>query len=261
MKRSKTSVSSGTPDSRKGRGPANASSNGGKDQADKPASKTATADEGTTTNSSTELKERRARVEVRKLEIDLEYREIELAALKRREALANADAAASNIYTFYSPVDRENCREALAELGKWSRRSPGCPITIIFNSPGGSVIDGLALYDYIQHLKRKGHHVTTIALGYAASMGGVLLQAGNKRVIGTNAFMLIHEVSSSAYGKVPEMEDSLNFSKRLQKRLLSILSERSKYSVQQIAQKWNRKDWWLDADEVVKHGFADEVLQ
>ncbi len=260
MKRSKSSFSSDTRDPRR-RGPANASSNGGKDQADKPVSKNATDEGNTTSSTSTELKERRARVEVRKLEIDLEYREIELAALKRREALANADAAASNIYTFYSPVDRENCKEALAELGKWSRRSPGCPITIIFNSPGGSVIDGLALYDYIQHLKRKGHHVTTIALGYAASMGGVLLQAGNKRVIGPNAFVLIHEVSSGAYGKVPEMEDSLNFSKRLQKRLLTILAERSEYSVQQIAQKWNRKDWWLDADEVVAHGFADEVLQ
>lgn len=257
MKRS-TSNSRDSHDRRRS-GVTNASSNGGTDS--KTPAKDTSKDEGTQTNGSAELKERRSKVEVRKLEIDVEYREIELAALKRREALAKAEAQASNIYTFYSPVDKDNCREALAELGKWSRRSPGCPITIIFNSPGGSVIDGLALYDYIQHLKRKGHHVTTIALGYAASMGGVLLQAGNKRVIGENAFVLIHEVSSGTWGKVPEMEDSINFSKRLQKRLLAILAERSKYSVQQIAQKWNRKDWWLDADEVVNLGFADEILQ
>ncbi len=202
----------------------------------------------------------RKTLELRKLAADTERVELEAAKLRRTEADAASEASQALIYTFYSVVDEDSVRECMAELGKWSRRRPGEPITIIFNSPGGTVSDGLALVDYVRQLRQAGHHVTTIALGRAASMGGVLLQTGDKRVIGANAFMLIHEVSAGAFGKVSEMEDSVEYYKRLQTRLLAILSERSKLSARQIATRWARKDWWLDAQEVVKLGFADEVL-
>jgi ATP-dependent Clp endopeptidase proteolytic subunit ClpP len=148
----------------------------------------------------------------------------------------------------------------MAELGTWSRRTPGSEITVIFNSPGGSVLDGLALFDYLQQLKAIGHPVKTMALGRAASMGAVLLQAGSHRVIGRNAFLLIHEVSHQSVGKVSEMEDSVGFTKRLQQRLLAILSERSHLTEREIQRKWARKEWWVDAEEAVELGLADELL-
>ena len=206
------------------------------------------------------LAEQRAWAEIRKLQLETERTLLELAALRRRERDAAAEPAESHVYTFYASVDPETVQACLAELGQWSRRSPSSPITIIFNSPGGSVLDGLALYDFLLYLRSVGHAVKTVALGRAASMGAVLLQAGTTRVVGRNAFLLVHEVSNSSAGRVSEMEDGVEFTRRLQKRLLSILSERSGLSEAQIARRWTRKEWWLDASEAVEIGLADEVL-
>lgn len=206
------------------------------------------------------LMEQRAWAELRKLQLETERTLLELEVLRRNERDRAADPRAANVYTFYSSVDAETVQQCMAELGTWSRRGPGSEITVIFNSPGGSVLDGLALFDYLQQLRSVGHSVKTMALGRAASMGAVLLQAGSHRVIGRNAFLLIHEVSHQSVGKVSEMEDSVGFTKRLQQRLLAILSERSNLTEREIQRKWARKEWWVDAEEAVALGLADELL-
>lgn len=206
------------------------------------------------------LQEQRAWAELRKLQLETERTLLELDAMRRSERDRAADARAAHVYTFYSGVDSDSVQQCMAELGTWSRRDPGAEITVIFNSPGGSVLDGLALFDYLRQLRALGHPVTTMALGRAASMGAVLLQAGSKRVMGRNAFLLIHEVSHQSVGKVSEMEDSVGFTKRLQQRLLAILAERSTLSDREINRRWSRKDWWLDAEEAVALGLADELL-
>jgi ATP-dependent protease ClpP protease subunit len=71
--------------------------------------------------------------------------------------------------------------------------------------------------------------------------------------------MLIHEISSIGIGKMSELEDEIKFLKRLQERCLEILADRSNLSKQQIKTRWTRKDWWLDAEETVKYGFADRI--
>jgi ATP-dependent Clp protease protease subunit len=206
------------------------------------------------------LAEQRAWAEIRKLQLETERTILELASLRRRERDVVADPSEAHVYTFYSAVDAESVQACMAELGQWSRRDPGSPITVIFNSPGGAVLDGLALFDYLRRLRSTGHFVTTMALGRAASMGAVLLQAGDHRVVGENAFLLIHEVSNHTTGKVSEMEDGVEFTRRLQKRLLAILAGRSSLSEQQIARRWTRNEWWVDATEAVTLGLADEVL-
>ena len=208
----------------------------------------------------TDLNDQRTWAEIRRLQVETDRSIVELEALRRRELDGAADAARAHVYTFYSAVDAESVRECMAELGHWSRRDHGTPITVIFNSPGGSVLDGLALFDYLRQLRSAGHHVTTVALGRAASMGAVLLQAGDHRVIGENAFLLVHEVSHLSAGKVSEMEDNVEFTRRLQKRLLAILSSRSAMTEAQIARRWARKEWWLDAAEAVELGLADAVI-
>jgi ATP-dependent Clp endopeptidase proteolytic subunit ClpP len=206
------------------------------------------------------LAEQRTWAEIRKLQLETERVRLDLAAARRRERDAVADPAEAHVYTFYAGVEADSVQACMAELGQWSRREPGSPITVIFNSPGGSVLDGLALFDYLRRLRTSGHHVTTMALGRAASMGAVLLQAGDRRVIGANAFLLIHEVHNTSAGKMSELEDGIDFTRRLQKRLQAILAERSSLTDVQIARRWARKEWWLDADEAVSVGLADAVL-
>lgn len=203
---------------------------------------------------------RRAALELRKLELETDRAALELDVARRREIDTQADADRSRTYTFYSEVDADSVRRCLADLGQWSRRDPGSPITIIFNSPGGSVLDGLALFDFLRQLRNQGHHLTTVAIGRAASMGAVLLQAGDVRLMGENAFLLVHEVSNLSSGKVSEMEDSVEFSRRLQRRLLAILASRSQLTEVQIQRRWARKDWWLDAAEAVEVGLADATF-
>ena len=197
--------------------------------------------------------------ELRKLQIDTERAALELESYRRRESEESAEASRRH-YTFYDRVEDESVQACMKTLTSWSTTAPGAALTVTFNSPGGSVHDGLALFDFLRHLRADGHALTTIALGRAASMGAVLLQAGDKRVIGANAFLMLHEVSNGGSGKVSELEESIELSKRLQKRLLMILAERSSMTMQQISRKWTRRDWWLDAEDAVALGFADEAL-
>lgn len=143
----------------------------------------------------------------------------------------------------------------------WALRDPGQPVTININSPGGSITDGLALFDTIQRLRRNGHKVTTRGMGLVASMAGVLLQAGDERVLDKRAKLLIHEGSNNIKGSmtVGEQEDMQIFSKMLRDDVLDILAERSTLTKRQIENKWKRRDWVLSADEALKFGFVDRV--
>jgi ATP-dependent Clp endopeptidase proteolytic subunit ClpP len=205
------------------------------------------------------LTDQRQWAELRKLQLDTERAAAELDAFRRKEADTAAEEG-RRTYTFYARVEEDSVRTCMATLASWSSKAPAAPLTIVFNSPGGAVHDGLALFDFLHHLRAGGHHLTTIALGRAASMGAVLLQAGDRRVVGANAFLMLHEVSNGVGGKVSELEESVELSKRLQKRLLAILAERSTLGVAQIQRRWARRDWWLDAEETVSLGFADEAL-
>lgn len=210
--------------------------------------------------------QRKLDLEIQKLEHEIEekrhharYAAVEADEAERTERDSKAAAYNHRIYHFLGAVNDATVKECMLVLEAWSRATPACEITIIFNSPGGGVISGLALYDALLGLKAKGHKLTTVARGYAASMGGVLLQAGDERLIGPNAHVLIHEVSSGAIGKVSEIEDDLKFTKMLQDRLLGILAARSTLTKQQIKTRWRKTDWWLDADESVELGFADRI--
>lgn len=83
-------------------------------------------------------------------------------------------ASRSGIYHFVGAVTEKAAKDCIDSLDTWSRRDPFLEFTIVLNTPGGDVIDGLALYDFIVSDLRgtRGHHVTTVARGYAASMGG-----------------------------------------------------------------------------------------
>ena len=158
-----------------------------------------------------------------------------------------------------APIIGRNVDEWIAMLEHWERRDPGEPIVIRINSPGGSVLDGFALFDAILRLRRKGHTITTHGTGMIASMATILMQAGDERVLDANSWFMIHEVSAGAMGKASEMEDSLKLIKRLEDRLVTILAERSVLTKRQIIARTKRKDDWMTAEEAVALGFADRV--
>lgn len=201
----------------------------------------------------------KTRLEEELLQVKIERERHELEVAVERDKSDRAYAGRHRIYNFFGAVDDTSVRSCMYDLGLWTRRDPGEDITIVFNSPGGNVFEGLALFDYIKELQSRGTTFTTVAAGMAASMGGILLQAGDHRLMHPNAFMLIHEVSSMSWGTSSEMKDEVKLMDRLQDRTLNILAERSTLTKRQIKNKWERKDWWLDAQEALKLGFVDEV--
>jgi ATP-dependent Clp endopeptidase proteolytic subunit ClpP len=202
-----------------------------------------------------------ARVELRKSELSTKYEEIALRKSARDEQLLLTDWRYCNTLNFIGTVDRGSVTTAVDKLHQYSVTNPGCDIEIVFNSPGGSVIDGMMLFDYIRFLRGAGHKVTIVALGYAASMAGILLQAADVRVMAKGSWLLIHEVSFSAGGKISEVEDEYKFGLRLKEQAAQIFVERSggKLTREALELMWNRKDCWLDPDESLRLGLIDEV--
>lgn len=164
-----------------------------------------------------------------------------------------------HVYNFGKPVTESSVRECINQLTSWARKDPGCEVEIIFNSPGGSIVDGFALFDFLQALRTKGHKITTSALGMAASMAGILLQAGDVRIMGRQSWLMIHEASFGAGGKIGEVEDTVEWVKKVQERILDIFAERSNLTKQKLRNNWKRKDWWLSSDEALELGFIDEI--
>lgn len=199
------------------------------------------------------------KTEKKSAELELKAKQMEL---KERAHVYKAKAAHADRhgrFFFFGSVNGSSVEECITELNWWHRQDKSKAFEIVFNSPGGSVIDGLALFDSLHELRQKGHNITTVTRGMAASMAAVLLQAGDKRVIGEHSRLLIHEVSTGAVGSLSELLDEATFTKQLNDQLYEILAERSTMSVQQIKRKTRKFDWWLTASEAVELGFADEI--
>ena len=131
-------------------------------------------------------------------------------------------------------------------------------LTILINSPGGSVSDGLAIYDTINSLECE---VRTICVGLAASMGAFLLSAGTKgmRLALPNSEILIHQPLGGAQGQASDIIIAANHIERTRKRLNSILAMNTGKTIKRIAADTDR-DYTMDAEEALKYGIIDEIL-
>lgn len=207
------------------------------------------------------------RAEARKL-----FWEAEEAQTKARKAIIDADReehkrrkelAADEFhhtYLFDKDVSESSVKACIGQLSNWERTATE-PITVelVINSPGGSVIDGFALIDHIQAMHGRGHTVNTTAYGMAASMGGVILEVGKTRRMGSNALLLIHEASFGAMGSMGDIEDRVKMVEIMHDRILDLFASRSKVTKAFIKRNWRRRDWWMSAQEAHKHGFVDEI--
>ncbi len=131
-------------------------------------------------------------------------------------------------------------------------------ICLYINSPGGSVYDGLAIYDTMGHVKPD---VQTVCMGLAASMGSFLLAAGapGKRLALPNARIMIHQVLGGVQGSASDIEIQANETLYLKDRLNHLLAEATSQPLGQIEQDTDR-DSFMSPEEAVKYGLIDQVL-
>ena len=131
-------------------------------------------------------------------------------------------------------------------------------LTLLINSPGGSVSDGLAIYDTINMLECQ---VRTICVGLAASMGAFLLSSGSKgmRLALPHSEILIHQPLGGAQGQASDIIIAARHIEHTRKTLNSILAMNTGKTVQQIAKDTDR-DNTMTAEEAVRYGLVDRVL-
>tara|TARA_R110000751_G_scaffold16681_4_gene52532 strand:+ start:346 stop:1104 length:759 start_codon:yes stop_codon:yes gene_type:complete len=201
----------------------------------------------------------RAELDLKKADVEYQMKHMNLEKEIDRHAKDKAQDDENFLYRFSGEVSGTSVRNCVQKLTEWHRIKPKCDIEIVFSSPGGSIIDGFELFDYIQYLRNEGHHITTGSLGYAASMAGILLQAGDTRWIGHQAWLMIHRAAFGAWGKTYEIEDEVKFIKRIEDRIIDIFTSRSNLTTNKIKRNWDRKDWWISADECRDAGLVDEI--
>jgi ATP-dependent Clp protease, protease subunit len=129
------------------------------------------------------------------------------------------------------------------------------PIQLYINSPGGSVLDGLAIIDVMKDIDAP---VYTCVKGLAASMGAAILSQGDKRFALPNATIMLHQVSSGAHGNIQDMEVSLDFTRALNDRLLKMIAKSCNKTITQI-KKDTQRDSWMFAEDALKYGIIDEI--
>lgn len=156
------------------------------------------------------------------------------------------------------PVNDYVANVIQAQLLFLDSADPKRDIQMYINSPGGSVIDGLGIYDTMQYVNPD---VATICTGLAASMGAVLLAAGTKgkRTCLKHSRVMIHQPSGGMQGQFSDMEISYQLIKTMKKELYEILAYHTEQSYEKIEQDCDR-DNWMVASEAKEYGLVDEVL-
>lgn len=155
-------------------------------------------------------------------------------------------------------VNSATASVVIAELLFLEAQDPDKDIYFYINSPGGSVPDGLAIYDTMNYIKCD---VSTICVGMAASMGAFLLSSGakGKRFALPNSTVMIHQPSAGTQGQITDMELHLDYYRKNKERLNRILAANTGKSYEQICADTER-DNFMFADEALEYGLFDKIV-
>lgn len=159
-------------------------------------------------------------------------------------------------------VNNQSTQSLIMQLLILSAQDAKADIYFYINSPGGSVTDGLALFDTMQAIP---NDVVTICLGSAASMGSFLLSAGakGKRYSLPNSRLMYHQVMSGIAGgtQYVDMETSVKETRKLYEKLNKYLSDFTNGIIdfEEMKKKTDR-DWWLSPEEAITEGFIDKII-
>ncbi len=156
------------------------------------------------------------------------------------------------------PIDNDVANIIQAQLLFLESTDSKRDIQIYLNSPGGSVYAGLGIYDTMQYIQPD---VATICTGMAASMGAVLLCAGQngKRTALPHSRILIHQPMGGAEGQASDIEIVTREILKLKKELYEIIAKHSGQPFKKI-EKDSDRDYWMTAEEAKEYGMIDEVL-
>ena len=146
----------------------------------------------------------------------------------------------------------------VAQLLYLEAQDPAKDIQFYINSPGGSVTDGMAIYDTMQYIKCD---VSTICIGMAASMGAFLLSSGakGKRLALPNAEIMIHQPSAGTQGQITDMAIHLKRLEIIKKRMNHILADNTGKPLEVVTADCER-DNFMSAEEAKEYGLIDKVI-
>lgn len=158
-------------------------------------------------------------------------------------------------------VNAETSNELIKQLMYLDRTETGKEITLYINSPGGDVMSGIAVYDFIRLMKSP---VKTVCIGTAASMGAILFLAGETRQMLPHTRVMIHDpsyVRNDIGGRKPhEIQRELDSLNRTRTVLAEIIAERTGKDIEEIY-RLTADDSYFYAEEAVEFGLATEIMK
>ena len=156
-------------------------------------------------------------------------------------------------------VNKVTANLVVAQLLFLEAEDPDKDIMLYINSPGGSISDGMAIYDTMQYIKCD---VSTICMGMAASMGAFLLAGGTKgkRYALPNAEIMIHQPLGGAKGQATDIQITAEHIIRIKKRMNTMMAEFTGQDYETIC-KDTERDNYMTSEEALKYGLIDKVIQ
>lgn len=156
-------------------------------------------------------------------------------------------------------VNDQTANLVVAQMLFLESENPEKDIHFYINSPGGSVSAGLSIYDTMQFIRPQ---VSTMCLGFAASMGAFLLAAGEKgkRFSLPNSKIMIHQVLGGARGQATDIEIHARDILRTKEQLNQILAERTGQDYAKVVHDTER-DYFMTAQEALDYGIVDQVVE
>ena len=157
------------------------------------------------------------------------------------------------------PIDDDVANIIQAQLLFLASQDPNADITLYLNTPGGQVHSGLGIYDTMQLVQPD---VATVCTGMAASMGAVLLCAGEKgkRSALPHSRVLIHQPLGGAQGQATEILIAAREIEKTRTELFNIIAQHSGQPFEKVAADGER-DYWMSAEEALSYGMVDEILR
>ena len=155
-------------------------------------------------------------------------------------------------------VNQALANSIVAQLLFLEMEDPDAEISMYINSPGGSVTDGMAIFDTMRYIKPK---IRTVCLGMAASMGAFLLMAGEPgmRYALPNSEVMIHQPSGGASGQATDVQLHAQWLLRTKNKMNALMSEMTKQPLEKIQQDVER-DYFMTAQEALEYGIIDKIF-
>lgn len=133
-------------------------------------------------------------------------------------------------------------------------------VDVEINSPGGNVMEGQRIYNALKGISSRGIHVITTVSGLAASMGSVILMAGDERKMTHGSRIMIHEASMMAYGNAGQLDKQAKILESISSEIAGIYAERTNGTAEEIREMM-KDETWMSASDAESNGFIDTIIK